>query len=176
VLTAAALPNVAIPTGSSFPGSPSTGDRYRRSDLDYMVFLYDGTRWLSEQSWTVAPSTIALPTYSSTGPTATHRMAIPSALGLDVYITHWEVMVRVTTTNNGSNYYTFTLRENTSTDIDTLDTSALSADTISNLSGEVGSQRTNGTSVQLQFMYSKTGSPGAMDILTYLLHYSFIAT
>jgi hypothetical protein len=35
-------------TGTAFPASPSTGDRYRRSDIDYMVFFYDGTQWVSE--------------------------------------------------------------------------------------------------------------------------------
>lgn len=34
--------------GSSFPGSPSSGDRYFRSDLN-MEFFYNGTRWLSSQ-------------------------------------------------------------------------------------------------------------------------------
>jgi len=40
-----------IPTGTSFPGSPSDGDLFNRTDLD-MVFRYDAGRskWLSEQS------------------------------------------------------------------------------------------------------------------------------
>ena len=39
--------------GTSFPGSPSDGDLFNRTDLD-MVFRYDGTRtkWLSESSMT----------------------------------------------------------------------------------------------------------------------------
>lgn len=39
----------ALQSGSSFPGSPSAGDRYQRSDIDYMVFVYDGTQWVSEE-------------------------------------------------------------------------------------------------------------------------------
>lgn len=40
-----------ISAGSSFPGSPGSGDLYRRTDLGYSVFRYDGTRWLSTQQF-----------------------------------------------------------------------------------------------------------------------------
>lgn len=40
-----------ISAGTSFPGSPSSGDLYRRTDLGYSVFRYDGTRWLSTQKY-----------------------------------------------------------------------------------------------------------------------------
>lgn len=43
-----------IPSGTSFPGSPSTNDLFRRTDLK-MIFFYDGTRWLSEQLFTIQP-------------------------------------------------------------------------------------------------------------------------
>lgn len=39
---------VASVAGSSFPGSPSTGDRYFRTDRG-IEYFYDGTRWLSTQ-------------------------------------------------------------------------------------------------------------------------------
>lgn len=41
----------SVPSGTSFPGSPSDGDLFNRTDLD-MVFRYDGgrTKWLSEHS------------------------------------------------------------------------------------------------------------------------------
>lgn len=41
-----------LATGTSFPGGPTTGDRFRRSDLAYKVYFYDGTRWLTEQMFT----------------------------------------------------------------------------------------------------------------------------
>ena len=34
----------SLDTGASFPGSPTTSDRYRRSDLAYAILVYDGTR------------------------------------------------------------------------------------------------------------------------------------
>lgn len=35
-----------VSSGTSFPGSPSTGDLYHRTDLDIPLWRYDGTRWL----------------------------------------------------------------------------------------------------------------------------------
>lgn len=43
---------VAWNGGTSFPGSKATGDRFWRSDLK-MEFVWDGTRWLSTQVFTV---------------------------------------------------------------------------------------------------------------------------
>jgi hypothetical protein len=37
-----------IPSGTSFPGSPSTNDQYYRTDRN-IGYFYDGTRWLSTQ-------------------------------------------------------------------------------------------------------------------------------
>ena len=55
ITTHTGLPNAhhveSVPSGTSFPGSPSDGDLFNRTDLD-MVFRYDGgrTKWLSEHS------------------------------------------------------------------------------------------------------------------------------
>jgi hypothetical protein len=38
--------------GTSFPGSPADNDLFYRTDLD-MLFFYNGTRWLSEQLFTM---------------------------------------------------------------------------------------------------------------------------
>jgi hypothetical protein len=37
---------LAMASGTSFPGSPSAGDRFYRTDLDNQ-FVYDGTRWFT---------------------------------------------------------------------------------------------------------------------------------
>ena len=41
--------------GTSFPGGPSSGDLFYRSDL-HLQFFYDGTRWLSLSQYTMALS------------------------------------------------------------------------------------------------------------------------
>src|SRR5688572_13447523 len=38
--------------GTSFPGSPSTDDKYYRTDLN-LLCVYDGTRWLTTQQYII---------------------------------------------------------------------------------------------------------------------------
>lgn len=96
---------VAWDAGTSFPGSKATGDRYWRSDLK-MEFVWDGTRWLSTQVFTVQ----GLPTNSGgvlggdlrTSMAGTQgavvRMPTPSLLGgSDIYwVEHKTVFTVVT--------------------------------------------------------------------------------
>lgn len=49
VAWAAASGGGGVTRGTTFPGTPSTGDRYQRSDINEMIFVYDGTDWVSEQ-------------------------------------------------------------------------------------------------------------------------------
>ena len=53
-LKLASYSGLGIASGTSFPGTPSDGDLFNRTDLD-MIFRYDGTRtkWLSEKTMTV---------------------------------------------------------------------------------------------------------------------------
>jgi len=45
---------VAWNSGTSFPGAAATGDRYYRTDVDGGTpCIYDGTRWLTEQIFTM---------------------------------------------------------------------------------------------------------------------------
>lgn len=41
-----------VPSGTSFPGGPSTGDFFYRSDRS-LLYFYDGTRWLTVQQYTI---------------------------------------------------------------------------------------------------------------------------
>lgn len=43
---------IGLSTGTSFPGSPTTGDIFWRSDRS-IEYFYDGTRWLSTQLFTL---------------------------------------------------------------------------------------------------------------------------
>jgi hypothetical protein len=74
-------------TGTAFPGAPATGARFRRSDLDYQVFFYDGTRWLSEQMFTIGMSWSAL--------TATAAYRVPVHTDLPVYVVDAPWVMRV---------------------------------------------------------------------------------
>lgn len=67
---AAAAEGGGLATGTSFPVSPTTGDRYRRSDIDYMTFVYDGADWVSEEvryaNWFYRLNAVASGTYEGT--------------------------------------------------------------------------------------------------------------
>jgi hypothetical protein len=71
-------------TGSSFPGSPGTGDRFWRSDRA-TEYYYDGTRWLSTQILFVPfPNTdFLLPRTATTGTMS--RVVNPWAGLYDIY-------------------------------------------------------------------------------------------
>lgn len=75
---------VAWDSGTSFPASKLTGDRYYRTDLNG-VWYWDGSQWLSEFPHEMPfPLATAVP-ISATG--VLHRMIMPAALGgSDVYL------------------------------------------------------------------------------------------
>jgi hypothetical protein len=96
-----------LSTGTSFPVSPTAGDRYRRSDLDYGIYFYDGTRWLSEETRTVNWGGYRFNT-SSNG--ATDATLTPNPWG-DTDVSAqlvWSGLINGT--SDGSNYWTIALR------------------------------------------------------------------
>lgn len=112
-----------VSSGTAFPGSPSSGDRFFRTNIrGGMEFIYDGTRWLSVEifSWLFDASL-------SFGATAdTSRAWFPLPTDYQVYLTQWHLVITV----SGSATWVATL-----TDIDfdqafaTLDTQSTAAQT-----------------------------------------------
>lgn len=95
-----------IGSGTSFPGSPATGDRFWRSDRNILYF-YDGTRWLSTQVFVypiVSPS--ALMPFT----TSQEYYAVNPHWGeYDIYA----LKGKVTSSNSlttAANYFTFQFR------------------------------------------------------------------
>lgn len=74
-------------SGTSFPGSPTTGQRWFRTDLG-MEFFYDGTRWLCS-----CPHELFIPfrvtdNYAATTPDA-WRVGVPYLTTSGIYIEEW---------------------------------------------------------------------------------------
>ena len=94
----------AVASGSSFPGSPSTGDRYIRTDFrdGDLVWFWDGTYWLTEQ---VFYFHFKHEGAAGTG-SATRYQVLP--LDCDVYVTEADIMRRV---NSAAESVTVRLRE-----------------------------------------------------------------
>lgn len=100
-----------LASGTSFPGSPSAGDRYFRTDLG-MEFYYDGTRWLSMQIFRIElkqEDTVTWPLTATTS--VVHRAVAPFGADFDLWLMDWHWMSVVLTTNTGSAYWTVTLRK-----------------------------------------------------------------
>ena len=154
--------------GTAFPTGPTTGDRYRRTDLDYDIYFYDGTRWLSEQLYWVEHAA------NFTASTDSARLPL-SWDGKGVYFTKMIAAFVVNGTNNGSNYWTWLFTGLLgSTTYGTTDSSAQAGSTYLNIVTDVSTVL---ASPELQgfFSVNKTGSPG--DFLGGVrLYYRFIAT
>jgi hypothetical protein len=160
----------ALKEGTAFPTGPATGDRYRRTDLDYMVFFYDGTRWLSETLY-VAP----MPPYNNgdeqpntTAPVNLFRMGIPTFDDdFDLWIERFIVTARSSSTNDGSNYWTMDLQAFDGSSSDTLGTADTSAMTVGVAGRDaVVIDTLIDASVELLFQTNeaKVGAPGALDL------------
>jgi hypothetical protein len=88
------------PSGTSFPGSPSTNDIFYRTDLA-LLFFYDGTRWLTTTLYVlncgfgVANSPTGNDGYN----------AVPTET-LDIWLVSYIASTYVVAPNDGSNFYT----------------------------------------------------------------------
>jgi hypothetical protein len=93
---------VAWNSGTAFP-TAATGDRYLRTDAPGGVreWYYDGTRWLSEQIFEVP---VAI-TVGQTVNAVISYFGWPTS-GLDIWAIEWRGSIFVSTTNDGTKYWT----------------------------------------------------------------------
>ena len=145
-----------LSTGSSFPGGPSTGDRYRRSDIDYLVFFYDGTRWVSEQIFKVESAIHSL----DGGGTDYHGALYYD--GLDLWFIDIQAHMRAST-NDGSNYHTITAQNNSNgstwANIGSVNSSGISAATYDTVTATIGSAIASANLNGFRFSVAETGNP-----------------
>jgi hypothetical protein len=96
------------PEGTAFPGSPSTDDKFYRTDRN-RLYYYDGTRWLTTEEFTIPLATVEVIAGSSA--TATLAEA-PVRTDFQLYITNVYTAVRLSSgTHNGTNKWVFTVVE-----------------------------------------------------------------
>jgi hypothetical protein len=90
-----------VATGTSFPGSPSTGERYRRSDLGYQIYYWDGTYWLSE-----SVSSIHFGTGDQTTSGQFNLMRGAASPPVDAWLTDYAITTYVASPNDATRYWT----------------------------------------------------------------------
>lgn len=150
-------------SGTSFPGSPSDGDLFYRTDTR-ILYEYDlsSLQWLSVDR-----------KYVSMGPgdviDATTTAAIVRAVPVfeKVYIESWQTNSFVSTTNTGSAYWTLTLRKfdtgaSTTSNIGTFSTNADAASAATTHSVTIGVTVDPASNNRVDAISTKTGAPGAL--------------
>lgn len=106
------VPLGGYPYGTAFPGSPASGDIFYRTDRN-MEYFYDGTRWVTTQIFFIefkhedSGFTWPLTATSAT----THRAILPFGDDYDVWLMDWYLTTSVATTNNGTNFWTSTIKK-----------------------------------------------------------------
>lgn len=94
---------VLHPKGTSFPGSPASGDFFYRTDLN-LEFFWNGTRWLTTHLYIQPLETQRGFNVMSAGTT----WDSPRYQDLGLWMEKFMVSMHVLTTNDGTRYWTGT--------------------------------------------------------------------
>lgn len=155
---------VAWNSGTAFP-TATTGDRFWRTDHG-REYYYDGTRWLSTQLFGCGSRNLVLTAAGSGG----ERFRGPGMnLGLDLWLVAANLSVGVFGTNNGSNFWAYTIDKRASNDgattIFTADTSAVAASTWTHVTTAIGASCAIASAFNFLLQASaKTGAPANLQI------------
>lgn len=165
-----------VPSGTSFPGGPSTDDLFHRTDLD-LIFYYDGTRWLTINVYILPMTHRALASISAT----TTMGDFPIRQDLDTYITRIDTTKFVSggTALSASHKWVTTVNTKTVTNSKAaIITLTLDSGTLSNnipQSSATGWVIDRTTYYGLELVETKTGTPGDL-FASYEIKYRLIAT
>jgi hypothetical protein len=163
-----------IASGTSFPGSPTTGDLFHRTDLAPALYRYDGTRWLTVQQFTKSLIPLTLPDYSTDGT----KLYAPMEGGTDCWLDSFTVVSRSSVAMTGSNYWTLKFQK------------AVAAGTATDVANRVTSGDTNQfvcakvaigamlgtTSTWVVLAIVKSGSGPNINFLACSVQYRIVAT
>lgn len=167
--------------GTSFGlGTYAAGDRFIRTDLNYLEFVYDGTRWLSVARailpFTYYPSGGGI-TDLSAGTVEQWFAALPSDLAFRVYRAAF-VWYNFGT-NNGSNYWKFVIRTFpglTNLQTTPVNTSAGSSGTWSRAETTTWDNQPATSDLGLEIVPTAQGTPGSIRLTQATLIGRWVAT
>ena len=145
-----------IDEGTSFPSSPTTGDLFRRTDLERHVYRYNGTLWLTERTFwwqgvgmnghTTSPYDSHLPGQSP----------FPQPEN-GYYLDRFSGNAYVATTNNGSHYWKYVGPDFATV---AMTTAAIAPNAYTRLDSDAAAGLYTIESCRIR--YEKVGSPGAL--------------
>ena len=165
------------PEGTAFPSGPSTGDKFLRTDIEGgTLCFYDGTRWLELAIEEISMSAgVAVPVTINGAPSRW----VPHVQE-NVWLMDWTGLYYVSTTNDGSNYWTVQLLEKTDAAtnvLDAHDSSGESADTNIRWARTIDAVVDFASTYDwLQIRVLKTASPGDMAFIHNTLRFRRIHT
>jgi hypothetical protein len=152
---------VAWNSGTSFPASKLTGDRFWRTDLN-LEATWDGTRWVTTTLFRHEASR------EGANPFTANSIVVRGIIGyggtFDTYIHTIHISSFVLTTNTGANYWNFAAsRAPSATSLGTADTSADTPSTWTNHTLTVNAV-SGTTDREWEIDATKTGAPGNLYI------------
>lgn len=147
--------------GTSFPGSPTTNQKFYRTDLNFLCY-YDGTRWLTVEEYSI-PGTQATVAPFPTASSGSQFAFFPARTDFATYLTRLTISTYVNGTNNSSNFWTFAFGRYTSTAVFTsilsFDTHLDTVNTMTDHS-QVINAPLNAAGIYMGLIPTKTGTPG----------------
>jgi hypothetical protein len=161
-------------SGTAFPTSPTTNLVFYRTDLGWLCY-YDGTRWLTTFEYAMVLS--AFVSYGTTSPQTTNLQDV--RFDYAPYITRVTFHSRVSTTNDGSNFWSFTIQSingavTLSDTIASTTTAAQAVGAITRVDGAASTPNpTNRDWFRVQL--TKTGAPGAVELAAQM-NYRLVVT
>jgi hypothetical protein len=169
---------VAWNSGTSFPGSKLTGDRYWRTDLG-MEFYYDGTRWLSVQlNQMMLTNQDAFTPISATQSVQTWRAPSPVWAGSDIWMVSSQTWFYVNggTALSGSHKWVGVVASTPgNTTIDTVNINSGASDTYRQSTATSVAALLGTSNFLVGVLWTKTGTPGTLYTQT-TISYRYVAT
>lgn len=162
-----------VPSGTAFPGSPSAGDRFFRTDAGFECY-YDGSRWLTTCEFVVP--IVSQAQYSTNADTSPVLIS-----AVDTFrITRITMSTLVLATNNGSNYWSIALQGvndafTAFTVVMTANTASQAANAYTRSTPTASDPQLAAGRAALRLGLTKTGSPGDLRIML-TVHYRFVLT
>ncbi len=163
----------AFPTAGSDGGALQAGARFFRTDLGYLCY-YDGTRWLTENEFEANLNWFGLTALPYAGSGGTLILA-PTRADHQLYITRAALYAFTNGTNNGTNYWTFDLKDSAGNVFWSPNTSAVAAGQYT-VSAAIAALAASPNVAYLNMTATKTGAPTSVGALHCTVHYRLVIT
>lgn len=154
-----------VGTGSAFPVPAATNQLWFRTDRG-ILYYYDGTRWLSQQEYSVPLTAYSFFPSAGTANGTIGLGIVPHDFGGGLYLTRLKTWTNTVAPNGGGIFWTFNFLNSAGTNLGTFNTNADTAATDSEHDLDtINSVRVRATDKYWFLSIVKTGLPGQVALL-----------